>query len=73
MKIPSKAEIEYLKKVYPVGSKIQIDHMDDPQAIPSGSVGTVRVIDSMGQIHLKEFGLALIPNVDQFHKYSKEE
>ena len=68
MNIPSKAEIEYLKKMYPEGTKVEIDYMNDPDGIPSGSVGTVMHIDSIGQIHLKEFGLALIPNVDRFHK-----
>lgn len=68
MRIPTESEIEFLKKTYPKGTKIRIDHMDDPQAIPSGSIGTVRAIDSMGQIHLEEYGLAVIPNVDRFHK-----
>ena len=31
-----------------------------------GKVFTVRFIDSAGQIHLVETGLALIPGVDQY-------
>ena len=31
-----------------------------------GKVFTVRFIDSTGQIHLEETGLALIPGVDQY-------
>ena len=31
-----------------------------------GKVFTVRFIDSAGQIHLEETGIALIPGVDQF-------
>lgn len=68
MKFKSEAEVNLIKKIYPVGCKIMVDFMDDPQAIPSGSVGTVSCVDSIGQIHLEEFGLALIPDVDGFHK-----
>jgi hypothetical protein len=57
-----------LEKMYPVGSKIMVDEMDDPHPIPSGSIGTVEHIDSAGQIHLKEYGLALILGTDKFHK-----
>jgi hypothetical protein len=31
-----------------------------------GKVFTVRFIDSAGQIHLEEIGIALIPGVDEF-------
>jgi hypothetical protein len=32
----------------------------------SGRVVTVKFIDSIGQIHLEESGLALIPGVDEY-------
>ena len=31
-----------------------------------GKVFTVRFIDSVGQIHLEETGLALLPGVDEY-------
>ena len=31
-----------------------------------GKIFTVRFIDSAGQIHLEETGIALIPGVDEF-------
>lgn len=71
MRIPSKAEIEYLKKTYPSGTKVMLDNMDDIQAPPTGTVGEVTAIDSIGQIHVKwgtGSSLALIPGVDSFHK-----
>jgi hypothetical protein len=68
MEFPSKEKIEMIKKNYPVDCKVMIDFMDDPYGIPSGSIGTVRYIDSIGQIHLKEYGLALVYGVDRFHK-----
>lgn len=68
MNFPSREKVNMIKELYPVGCKVMVDFMDDPQAIPSGSVGTVRVVDDIGQIHLDEFGLALVYGVDRFHK-----
>ena len=32
----------------------------------NGKIFTVRYVDSTGQIHLEETGIALIPGVDQY-------
>ena len=54
------------------GDKIKIIRMDDnggkdwQAAKMNGQTCTVTFIDSNGQIHLKESGLALIPGVDEF-------
>ena len=53
-------EVEKIKKLFP---------MDDSQAVPSGTLGTVDHIDDDGQLHMKwDNGrtLALIYGVDQF-------
>ena len=34
----------------------------------NGKVFTVKFIDGIGQIHLEESGLALIPGVDEYEK-----
>ena len=39
---------------------------DHQAAAMNGKVVTVRFIDGIGQIHLEESGLALIPGVDEF-------
>ena len=62
-------EVEKIKKLFPVGTKIRLIHMDDSQAVPSGILGTVDHIDDDGQLHMKwDNGrtLALIYGVDQF-------
>ena len=62
-------EVEKIKKLFPVGTKIRLIHMDDSQAVPSGILGTVDYIDDDGQIHMNwDNGrtLALIYGVDQF-------
>ena len=54
------------------GSKIKIIRMDDSGGMDwqasrlNGKEFTVRFIDSLGQIHLQETGLALIPGVDEY-------
>ena len=54
------------------GSKIKVIRMDDSGGLDwqakrvNGKIFTVRFIDSAGQIHLEETGLALIPGVDVF-------
>lgn len=54
------------------GDKIRIIRMDDNNgadkqaAKMNGRVVTVKFIDDIGQIHLEESGLALIPGVDQY-------
>lgn len=62
-------EVKHLKEILPEGSRIMLDHMaDDPHPIPDGTKLTVNFIDDIGQIHVKEFGLAVIPDVDAWHK-----
>lgn len=54
-----------------IGDTIQIINMlGEPQM--SGRSGTIDHIDSMGQIHCKEFGLAIIPEEDVFKIIKKE-
>ena len=54
------------------GDKIRIIRMDDSNGkdqqarVMDGRVVTVKFIDGIGQIHVEESGLALIPGVDQY-------
>ena len=64
-------KVDFLRKMYPVGCKVELHFMDDVQAPPSGTTGEVTFVDDIGQIHVKwETGssLALIPGVDSFSK-----
>lgn len=73
MQIPTRTEIESIKRMYPIGTLIELDHMNDPHAPPAGTRGKVISVDGIGQIHLDSIGLALIPGVDRFHKITEEE
>ena len=50
MKIPSNEIIEYLKKTFPVGTRIKLTKLNDKYAPHSGTLGTVRGVDDMGSI-----------------------
>ena len=47
---PNRAIVEQLKKQYPVGCRVELLKMDDPQAPPIGTKGTVRFVDDIGSI-----------------------
>lgn len=71
---PSDAFVKEIRNKYPRGSRIQLDYMDDPRAIPPGTKGTVDHVDDAAQIHVKwDNGrtLAVIPGEDSFHKVSE--
>ena len=71
MKFPSKEKIEMLRKRYPAGTKIVLEAMDDVQAPPVGTLGTVDGVDDAGQIMVSWqncSSLSLIPGVDGFRK-----
>lgn len=59
-----------LRAAYPVGTRLVLDAMDDVQAPPIGTAGTVRGVDDSGQLLMQwdtGSGLNLIPGVDSFH------
>lgn len=39
-----------LRKQFPQGTRVELLHMDDPQAPPIGARGTVRGVDDIGSI-----------------------
>ena len=47
---PNRAIVEQLRKQYPVGCRVELLKMDDPQAPPVGTNGTVRYVDDIGSI-----------------------
>lgn len=63
-------QVEQIKKKYPVGTRIQLDHMEGERDMPDGLCGTVEFIDDQGQLHMhwdNGRSLALVTNVDDFH------
>ena len=66
--LPTRAQVERIRKQYPVGTKVRMIHMTDPyDPIPKGTVGTVAYVDDAGSVHMKwQNGrtLAFIPGED---------
>ena len=48
-RIPTKEQVAYIRRQYPVGTRITLNHMEDPQAPPPGTKG-IAYVDDMGQI-----------------------
>jgi hypothetical protein len=70
-----KGFVDEYKMLYPKGTRVELIHMDDEQAVPSGTKGTVEFVDDMGTIHMKwdnGRGLGLVPDVDIFKKIWEE-
>ena len=68
---PTALQIKRIKEQYPAGTKVELISMDDTQAPPPGTKGTVECVDDAGQVHVRwetGSGLALIPGVDSFKK-----
>ena len=46
----SKEKLEYLRRIYTPGTRVRLEYMDDIQAPPIGTLGTVRGVDDIGSI-----------------------
>ena len=45
--------IQFLKDLYPAGTRVKLVEMNDIQAPPIGTLGTVMYVDDIGTIHSK--------------------
>ena len=63
--------VKMYKETYPKGTRIELISMEDVQAVPPGTKGTVVCVDDMGTIHMKwdnGRSLGLIPTEDSFKR-----
>lgn len=63
--------IEKIRNEYPCGTRVELIHMDDVQAPPAGTKGTVVGVDDVGSILMNwdnGSGLNVIPGVDVIKK-----
>lgn len=61
--------VELLRHLYPKGCRVRCDYMEDFQAVPSGTLGTVDHVDDIGTIHVRwdtGSSLGLIYGEDEF-------
>lgn len=50
MRLIGKETLQALRERYPKGTRVELVQMDDAQAPPIGTKGTVRGVDDMGSI-----------------------
>lgn len=50
MRMISRDQLQHLREAYPKGSHVELVQMDDPQAPPIGTHGTVIGVDDIGSI-----------------------
>ena len=67
MRMISKEALQALREQYPKGTRVELVQMDDAQAPPVGTKGTVRGVDDMGSIMVawdNGSGLNIVYGVD---------
>ena len=65
---PTREQVEAQRKLYPVGCRVELVHMDDVQAPPIGTTGEVLYVDDIGSVHVRwsnGSGLAAAFGVDK--------
>lgn len=50
MRFPSKEMVEQVRRQYPNGTRVELLHMDDVQAPPIGTRGTVEGVDDTASL-----------------------
>ena len=75
MKFPKKEIVDCLRKEYPAGTRIELLEMNDFQAPPLGTYGTVTGVDDSRSLLVRSdngSGLNVIYGVDRVKKIQKE-
>ena len=70
-------QLEQLRKEYPIGTRVELIHMDDPynKKLVPGCKGTVRWVDDWGTIHVNwdcGSGLGVVFGEDSCRKVVEE-
>ena len=67
--------LDRIRKEDPEGTRVKLVRMDDPQAPPKGTYGTVIGVDDTGGLLMRwdtGSGLKLLYGIDEFIKAEKE-
>lgn len=73
MRFLTENEVKRMREMYPSGTRVELVEMDDVQAPPIGTKGTVLVVDDTGSILVtwdNGSGLNLVFGVDKCRKIS---
>ena len=75
MRFPNKETVERVRSQYPVGTRVELVQMDDMQAPPIGTKGTVQGVDDTASIMVKwdsGSGLHVVYGEDKCRRISDE-
>lgn len=53
MMFPKRETVEMIRRMYPKGTRVELVAMDDPQAPPIGTRGTVIGVDDTGSLLMR--------------------
>ena len=53
MRYPSRETVESIRREYPAGTRVELIRMDDAQAPPIGTKGTVKGVDDTGSLLMR--------------------
>lgn len=73
MRVISREALQALRERFPMGTRVELVQMDDPQAPPIGTKGTVEGVDDIGSIMVRwdnGSGLNVAYGVDVCRKVS---
>lgn len=76
MRFPSKEIVEHIRREYPAGTRVELVRMDDVQAPPVGTLGTVIGVDDTASLLMRwDNGshLNVVYGEDVVRKVTKEE
>lgn len=65
------ANVEYIKNKYKAGDRVELVEMEDKQAPPAGTQGTVKFVDDIGTVFVSwdnGSGLGAVMGVDVIKK-----
>ena len=71
MRVISKEALQALRERFPRGTRVELVQMDDPQAPPAGTKGTVEGVDDIGSIMVRwdnGSGLNVVYGIDVCRK-----
>ena len=74
MGYPSRETVESIRREYPAGTRVELIWMDDAQASPAGTKGTVLGVDDTGSLLMRwdnGSGLNVVYGEDLVRKLSR--
>ena len=75
MFFPSRVIVEKVRKEYPIGTRVELVRMDDFQAPPIGTKGTVRGVDDTASILVSwdnGSSLNVVYGIDKCRKFDEK-